>query len=422
MTSRERVQAALNHEAPDRVPVDLGATSVTGMHVAAVVKLREALGLDPPGTPVKVIDPYQMLGEIGLDLVEALGVDTVPLMRTKSKFGYPLDDWKPWTLFDGTPVLVPGGFNTEPEPSGDIVQYPGGDASVSPSGRMPKRGLYFDAIIRQEPIINERLDPRDNCEEFVVMSDEELAQLVQRAERLHAQTDKAIVVGIGGTGFGDIAHVPGVALKRPRGIRDMQEWYTSLITRPDYVSAVFERQCEIGLENIRRVYRAVGERAQVLFVTGTDFGAQSGPFIAPDVYRRLFKPFHKRINDWVHANTSWKTLIHTCGAVVPFMEDFIEAGFDILNPVQCSAAGMTPETLKKRFGIRIAFWGGGVDTQRTLPFATPADVRAEVRNRLRIFGRGGGYVFNAIHNIQAATPIENVRALFDAAREYGAYP
>jgi len=175
------------------------------------------------------------------------------------------------------------------------------------------------------------------------------------------------------------------------------------------------------LRNLELIRQAVGDRVDVIFVTGTDFGTQNGPFLSPELYRELFKPFHKRVNDWVHTHTRWKTFIHSCGGVEPLIEDFIEAGFDILNPVQCSAAGMDPELLKQKYGDRLVFWGGGVDTQRTLPFGTPDEVRREVRERLEIFGRGGGYVFNPIHNVQANTPIENLLAMFETVCEYGVY-
>jgi uroporphyrinogen-III decarboxylase len=158
------------------------------------------------------------------------------------------------------------------------------------------------------------------------------------------------------------------------------------------------------------------------YLTGTDFGAQNGPFVSPRTYRDLFLPFHKQINDWVHRHTTWKTFIHSCGSVRALIEDFIVAGFDILNPVQCSAAGMDPFELKREFGDRITFWGGGVDTQRTLPFGSPQEVRQEVRERIRTFAPGGGFVFNAVHNIQALVPVENVLALYQTARQHGSYP
>lgn len=421
ISSRERVNLALIHREADRIPLDLGGSVVTGMHVSTVYRLRQALNLDALGTPVKVIEPYQMLGEIESDLVESLGVDVVPLTSTATLFGFKNDGWKPWTTFDGTPVLVPEGFNTEPEPNGDILIYPEGDKTVLPSGRMPKDGWYVDAIIRQEPIDDDNLNVEDNLEEFGPISDEELEHFRCEAERLYTETDKAILANFGGTGFGDIALVPAPWLKRPKGIRDVEQWYVSTVMRRDYIYEVFEHQCEIALANLERIYQAVGDRVMVVFVTGTDFGMQRGPFISPKTYRELYQPFHKRVNDWVHRHTSWKTFTHTCGSVMALIEDFIEAGFDILNPVQCSAANMDPAELKKRFGDRVTFWGGGVDTQRTLPFGTPDEVRREVRERIRIFSPGGGFVFNTIHNVQPQTPIENGLAMYETLQEYGVY-
>lgn len=421
MNSRERLNLALSHETPDRVPLDLGASPVTGMHVSSVYTLRQALALDPPGTPVRVIEPYQMLGEIKTDLMDALGVDVIGLTGPRTMFGYPLEGWKPWTFFDGTPVLVPEGFNTEPEPNGDLLMYPEGDTSVPPSGRMPSGGFYFDAIVRQPPLDEDGLDPRDNLEEFGPVSEADLEYYSQEVERLFTQTDKAILGNFGGTSFGDIALVPACQLKNPRGIRDLEEWYMSTIIRRDYVWAVFEKQCEIGLENLQRIHARIGEKIAVLFVTGTDFGAQNGPFISPRVYRDLYQPFHREINAWVHANTDWKTFIHSCGSVADLIPDFLEAGFDILNPVQTSAAGMNPQVLADRFGDRVTLWGGGVDTQQTLPFGSPEEIRAEVRERLRIFGLGGGYVFNPIHNVQAGVPRENLLALYQAVEDFRTY-
>jgi len=418
MTHRERLALTLNHHQPDRVPVDFGSTAVTGISAQVVYQLRQALGLDEPDTPVKVTEPYQMLGEVGDDLREALGLDTVGLGREKNLFGFALTDWKSWKLFDGTPVLVPGAFNTEPEPDGDLLMYPEGDRSAPPSGRMPRDGYYFDSIIRQEPIIEDRLDPADNLEEFQPISDEELERLAQKADRLYTQTPYALVANFGGTGFGDIAHIPAPGLRHPKGIRDVAEWYMSLAIRQDYVGAVFERQCAIALANLGRIAEVVGDRVHVIMVTGTDFGTQRGPFAPPATYHKLFQPFHTEVNRWIHEHTSWKTFIHTCGSVEALLEDFIAAGFDILNPVQCSAADMDPRHLKAKYGDRLTFWGAAIDTQKTLPFGTPEEVRAEVRERLDILAPGGGFVFNAIHNIQPKTPIENVLAMFDALREF----
>ena len=417
MNSRQRVEKALNHESPDRVPLDLGATPVSGMHASSVYLLRQALGLDAPGTPIKVIEPYQILGEIDTRLMDALGVDVVGLWGTQTAFGFENKNWKPWALSDGTPLLVPEAFNTEPEPDGQTLMYPGGDHSVAPSGRMPKGGFFFDAIVRQPPIDDDNLNVEDNLEEFGPISDEELEHFAKGVQTLHDETDRAIVANFGGTAFGDIALVPAPFLKNPRGIRDVEEWYVSTVTRFDYVHEVFRRQCDLAIANLAKIHDAVGDRVTAAFITGTDFGTQNGPFISCASYKKLYGPFHRRVNDWIHEHTSWKTFIHSCGSVIALLPDMIEAGFDIVNPVQCSAAGMDPETLKARFGEQITFWGGGVDTQKTLPFGTPDEIRAEVAQRIKIFGTGGGFVFNPVHNVQAQTPRENLVALYEAFRE-----
>jgi len=418
MNSRQRVQAALEHRQPDRVPLDLGATPVTGMHVSSVYLLRQALGLDPPGTPVKVDEPYQMLGEIGPDLADALGVDVVGMGGRRNMFGFENTGWKPWQLFDGTPVLVPGNFNTDPEPNGDILLYPQGDRSVPPSARMPHGGYYFDSIIRQEPIDDEKLNVEDNLEEFTPVTDDSLQQYAATVDRLWGETDRAIVGNFGGTAFGDIALVPAPFLKHPKGIRDVAEWYMSTVMRFDYVYEVFRRQCDLALDNLAKIHEAVGDRLAVVYITGTDFGTQNGPFISPANYRKLYQPFHRRVNDWIHEHTTWKTFIHSCGSITALLPDILDAGFDVLNPVQCSAVNMDPRMLKDRFGARATFWGGGIDTQKTLPFGTPDEIRRQVRERMEIFGAGGGFVFNTIHNVQANVPVENLVALYEAVRQY----
>ena len=422
MNSRERVRLALDHQEPDRIPLDLGASPVTGMHVSTVYALRQALRLDKPGAPVKIIEPYQNLGEIKPDLIQALGIDVVGVSPPGTLFGFKNEGYKPWTGFDGIPVLVPKGYNTEPEPNGDILMYPEGDKSAPPSGRMPEGGWYFDTIVRQPPLDAAALDVQDNLEEFGFISDKDLEYFRQEIGRLYDDTDKAILANFGGTAFGDISLVPTPWLKRPRGIRDMEEWYISTVTRQDYVRSIYEQQCEVALENLARLYEAVGDRVTAVYMSGTDFGTQRGLFMSPKTYRALYKPFQKRLNDWVHEHTSWKTFMHSCGSVMALIPDFIEAGFDILNPVQWTADDMDPATLKARFGDRVTFWGGGVDTQNTLPFGTPDQVRDQVRECIKTFGPGGGFVFNTIHNVQPQVPVENVLAMYETLRECRDYP
>jgi len=415
MTSRERVQTALAHRAPDRIPVDFGSTAVTGIHVSCVAGLRARYGL--PQHPVKVVEPYQMLGEVEDDLKAALGIDTDALPGRNTLFGFPNEDWREFRLPWGQVALVPGGFRTSTDANGDLLLYPQGDLSAPPSGRLPVGGFFFDTIVRQPPLDEDRLDPADNLEEFQPLADEDLDHLRRARERLDGST-RAVVGTFGGTALGDIALVPAPFLKRPKGIRDIAEWYIATATRPDYVHAVFARQTDIALENLERIRRTVGDRVDVVFTCGTDFGTQTSSFCSVETFQSLYAPYYRKVNDWIHAHTNWKIFKHSCGAVEPFLGPLIEAGFDIVNPVQCSAAGMDPARLKAKYGDRLTFWGGGVDTQKTLPFGTPAEVREQVLRRCEIFSRGGGFVFNAVHNIQARTPVENVAAMFEAVREF----
>ena len=411
----ERVRTTLAHNQPDQIPVDLGATFVSGIHVSCVAALRRHFGLE--SGPVKTIDPGQMLGEIGDDLKRALGIDTEGVFRSTTRFGFPASDWKPWRMYDGLEVLVPGRFNVTVDGNGDTLLHPQGDLSAPPSARMPNGGYFFDSIIRQNPIDEDRLDPADNLEEFAALSDDELDYL-ETAVKQASATGRAVLASLGGTSFGDIALVPGAGLRHPKGIRDITEWYVSTRSRRDYIHKVFAGQCEIALANLARVSKRVGGLIDAVNICGTDFGTQNSSFCSVATFREMWLPYYKQVNDWVHANTNWKTFKHSCGAVDKFIPQFIEAGFDILNPVQCSAAGMDPEHLKSAYGASLVFWGGGIDTQQTLPFGTPEQVREQVLRRCEVFSRGGGFVFNAVHNIQAQTPVENIVAMFAAVREF----
>ncbi len=416
VNSRTRLQAALDYRQPEGVPMDFGGTAVTGIHVSAVARLRERV-LGEKGYAVRVIEPYQMLGEIDDALREALGIDVVGVPGRRSMFGTEAKNWKPFRLFDGTECLVPGDFNVTPAPDGGWLIYPEGDTSVGPSGHMPQGGYFFDAIIRQDPIEEDKLDPANNLEEFGVLGEADLAYYRQKKAWLCEREGKGCILSVPGTAFGDIALVPAAWLKHPKGIRDVAEWYISTKTRRDYVYAVFERQCAVGLQNIRTLIDIFGDLVQAAFVTGTDFGTQRGPFISVAAYRDLFKPFHKQVTALIHERSKWKVFIHSCGSVYQLIPDFIDAGFDILNPVQCSAADMDAARLKREFGSKASFWGGGVDTQKTLPFGTPEQVYREVRERISIFNQGGGFVFNSVHNIQGNTPVENIEAMFKAVQD-----
>ena len=412
--SRQRVLAALAHREPDRVPIDLGSTGVTGIHVSCVAALRDHYGLEQ--RPVKVHEPYQMLGLVEEDLQQALGVDVQGAFGRKTMFGFPIGDWKPWR-FNGLDVLVPGRFEVDEDANGDTVIYPEGDRTAPPSGRMPKGFHFFDTIVRQEPLDDETLRLEDNLVEFEPLSEGDLDEMAADVAAARA-TGRAVIASVGGTALGDIALVPAPFLKHPKGIRDITEWYMSLNSRRDFVHRLYARQTEIALGNLERVHGRIGDAVDVVFLCGTDFGTQTSSFCSVATFRELWLPYYARLCGWIHAHTSWKVFKHSCGSVERFFESFVDAGFDIANPVQCSARGMEPEHLKAKYGDRLVFWGGGVDTQQTLPFGTPAEVREQVLRRCEIFAPGGGFVFNAIHNIQAGTPVANIAAMFDAVREF----
>ena len=412
MTSRERFQRAINKQQADRVCVDFGATSATGIMAGVLHQLRCAV-LKEKNYRVKVCEPMQMLGEIDDTLRQALGIDVVGVFPPRNILGFENKDWKPFTLFDGTEVLVPRNFNVKSDGKGGWFIFPQGDMTVPPSGLMPKGGYYFDAICRQEPIDENNLNPADNLEEFTLLSADDIKAMAEQAH-IAVQKNLGTILALPGASFGDIALVPAPWMKRTKGIRDIEEWYISTVARKNYVFKVFEGQCEIALKNLQLLIDALGDKIQAVFTTAADFGTQTGLLISPKTYEELYKPFHKMINDCIHKKTKWKIFIHSCGAVKELIPDFIDVGFDIFNPVQSSAAGIDPAELKKKFGRDLVFWGGGIDTQNVLPFGTPDEVYKQAVERIRILNNPPGFVFSATGNIQTGTPIENILAVFKA--------
>jgi hypothetical protein len=410
MTSKERLNTTLAHKAPDRIAIDFGATPVTGIHVLIIQKLREYYGLKK--IPVKVTEPYQMLGEIDSELMDILGVDVIGLSPRTNIIGFESNNWKEFRMWWGQEVLVPGNFNTKTLPGGDLLLYPEGDMTVQPSARMPSTGYFFDTLIRQEPLDESRLNVEDNLEEFAPLSAVDVDYWTKQVE-LAKKSKRGIVANFGGTALGDIALVPAPFMKHPRGIRDIQEWYMSTLVRPDFIKEVFDKQTDIALGNLKKLFIIAGNVVDVIYLCGNDFGTQHSTFCDLESFREFYVPYYRKMTGWIHANTQWKVFKHSCGAVEPLLPGFIEAGFDILNPVQISAAGMNPEGLKEKYGRQLVFWGGGVDTQKVLAFGTPDDVKKQVRALCSVFSREGGFVFNTVHNIQANVPVENVAAMIE---------
>lgn len=421
MTSRERVIAAINHRQPDYVAMDLGGCGQTGISASSLYHLRKAYGLDTH--PIKICEPFQLLGEVELDLLRKIGADVVPLWNRGNMMGLSNRMEKRWDMGDGTPVLMPDNFEYDVTDSGNTMVYPCGDRSAPYSVQMTANGVFFDNIYRSPPVDEDALTPvEDYKENYPLKTEEDCMYWEAESRRLHEETEFAIMGVMGGMGLGDVAEIPGPFIRNPKGIRDIEGWLTAHILYPDYVRAVFEYQTGVALKNLEMYRQAVGDRIQVIWLSGTDFGTQCGLMQSKEVFLNLYKPYYKKVNDWVHQNTTWKTFYHTCGAVEPLISEFIDMGMDIINPVQCSASGMNPQALKDTYGGKIVFWGGGVDTQKTLPWGTPEEVRRQVLERLRIFAPGGGFVFAAIHNILANVPPENIIAMYDAINEYRQSP
>lgn len=401
MNSRERVLCALAHKEPDRVPIDLGGTRQSGIAAAAYHRLKERLGLR---TPTRVYDVYQMLAEVERPVLERLGADVIGLQRRCVAFGIPNENWKPWKLFDGTPVEVPGQFNPVTEPDGSLVLY---DLRGQPIAKMPKDGFYFDRLEKFPGAAH--VDPETL--ELPLLSQEESDYLGAQAEALYRNTDFAIIAAMG----------PPYELFFGLGTGDFAAWMITLVTEPDYVRALYERIVEAWLENLRRFAAAVGDHVQIIQFND-DLGTQDGPFLSPKLFKELIFPYYKRGLDWIHSHTQYKVFMHNDGAIYDFIPILIEMGVDILNPVQTTAKGMDPVKLKAEFGDRLTFWGAACDCQKTLPFGTPEDVAREVEENIGILAPGGGYVFASVHNIQANCPPENIIAMFDTALAVGHYP
>ena len=396
MTSRERVLRAINHQEPDRVPIDLGATRQSGIAASTYHRLKESLGIR---TPTRVVDLIQFLADVEGPILERLGVDAIGVFRpeTNPGLGIRKENWKPWRLFDGTPVEVPGGFNPRLAPDGSYAML----RDDVPIARMPKDGFYFERIEKQPGAAHLDVDKWQPQE----WTNEELEFVHAQTEWLYENTEYALVCCVN----------PPQELFTGMGTGDFEAWWATLASEPEYVGALFEKTTRVWMKTLARFARAVGDKVQILQITD-DFGTQESLLLSIKMFRELIMPYYKRGFDWVHQNTKMKVMLHSDGALFPLIPSLIEMGVDILNPVQVSAKGMEPRGLKQEYGRKIAFWGGAVDCQQTLPFGRPGDVAREVEANVKTLALGGGHVCAAVHNIQAGVPPENIIALFDTAR------
>ena len=314
MTSRERVKASFAHKQPDKMAVDFGGFCCSQMNALVVEELRDYYGL--PKEPVKIIDMSTMTGMVDPDLKDVMGSDVQMLDPRYDTFGHTNDNWKEWK-YHGKTVLIPGNCTVDDDGNGGYYVYPMGDTSVKPSGHMPADGFYFDNIMRSPEFDEDEADPADNLEDCQVISDEDLAYYRKVADK-YKESGRALTLSPGYYALGDAANIPGPNIRNPKGIRSLEEWYMAPLLYPDYVHAIFEEQSNRAIKTFEKCYEVLGNDIDVMYICGTDFGTQRGPFVNPDVFKEFYLPYYKKMNGWIHQHTEWKTLKHCCGGIFPF--------------------------------------------------------------------------------------------------------
>lgn len=407
MNSRERMLKAVNFETTDRIPIDLGGMRASGINAVVYDSLKKRMGIN---TPTKIRDTMQILAEIEIEVLNRLHVDVVPLeVITAAWARQDAVEGVEKELFCGLTVFFQPKTNITVEKDGVwLLRDPSGKASA----KMPYNGYYFDYL--RPTMASKKIDP-DAFKPNDTVSDEELDQLAFHAQYLYENTDKALL------GWGSCISLIGLSALLADHITQgsLDEWMYMLMVEKETAHEMMGRYVDAAIKCFTLYNEAVGDYCFAWGVGTDDAGTQRGEFLSPDLFTEMIQPHYKRLCDWVHSNTKWKTFLHSCGSIYHFIPGWIDAGIDILNPVQISAANMEPERLMKDFGGKIVFWGGGCDTQHVLPKGTPEEIREHVARNIEVFSSGnGGYVFNQVHNIQQNVPVENVEIMFEAAYEY----
>jgi uroporphyrinogen decarboxylase len=412
MTSRERVIAAINHSTPDRVPVDLGATPSSGISAIAYSNLLKHIGRTD--LPVLIYDVVQQLAQPDDSIIEMFGVDVIDIGRA---FNASPSDWKPMTLANGDKAFYPVWFNPEKQTDGSWLTFD--DDGKRVLSKMPVGATFFDQAYfpyadgypsdytSLDAEMHRIMWARDAHSPWDHSAEEDFwKKLREKALMLRKTTDKALLIVCGCNLF-----EWGTFLRR------MDNFLMDLMCDQYNVEKLLDELLKRHLATLEKVCRAVGDVADIIRF-GDDLGMMSGPFMSPDIYRTLFKPRHKILCDYVKSNSKMHTFIHSCGAISLLMPDLIDAGIEIFNPVQTNAKGMSAAFLKKEFGAGCTFWGGGIETAGTLNGTSTEKIREQVLERMEIFSKGGGFVFNTVHNILPDVPPENVIAMYDAVKEF----
>jgi uroporphyrinogen decarboxylase len=411
MNSRQRILAAIGHREPDGIPVDLGATPSSGISAIAYDNLLRYLPLKDKRN--WVYDVVQQVAQPSVEVLDYFRIDAIDLGRT---FNTQDCDWYDYTLPNGSTAQQPIWFRPQKQPDGSYLAYKSEEAIAL----MPATAISYDQIVY--PFLDgypahygSNLDeamgrihwaalvhsPWDHASEPNFWE-----QLRQHALQLRANSERAIVLSAGCNLF-----------EWGTFVRRLDHFLVDLLRAPAEVERFLDALMERHLSSLEKICQAVGDTVDIIRL-GDDLGMNNGPLMAPATYRSLFKPRHTLLCSYIKAHSSMHTFLHSCGSIYKLIPDLIEAGFEILNPVQTNARDMQPERLKKEFGADVTFWGAGADTRSVLNFGTPAQVKDHVRANIEILSPGGGYVFNTIHNILPDVPPENIIAMFEAVDEY----
>lgn len=412
MNSRERVITALNHNEPDRIPIDCGGMRSAGISAVAYSNLKKYLGINDGS--VKIYDVLQQLAYPESFMFEKFKLDVIDLGQAFNKND---DDWFDWKLKEGTSAKMPKFFKHKFKPNGDVETFWKSGIAL---GKMPKSSYYFDQIYWPLGDLEEIPDPMpDDVGEMMWdiptppwdldLTKENLEYIGAKAKELYETTDYAIMTPVGCN-----------LLEIGMMWRGMENFLCDLVADPLGAERLFDRLTEMHIAKLEKILPYIGPYVQVLHLND-DYGSQNGPIISPKVYRELIKPRQRKICEFIKSKCDCKILLHCCGGIYELIPDLIEAGIEILNPVQTSCRNMDPLRLKREFGKDITFWGGGCDTRDILPNGTPDEIERHVRERIEIFAPDGGFVFNPIHNIMANIPPENIIRMYETAIKYGRY-
>ena len=410
MTSRERVLATIDHKEPDRVPIDLGGSVVTGISAIAYYNLKQHLGITEGHT--RVIDVLQQLANVEDFLIDKFQIDCLDVGRA---FNLDPEDWYDFDL-KGIPVQFPNWFQPRENANGsyDVLHRDGTVIATKTEGAFYFEQTYFPYFNGYPENLDNFLDavnhlPWYYCPSppFDNMNKKRFWSLLKnKAVELRKKTNKVLVLRVGGSLF-----EVGYALRR------LDRFLMDLIRNPTQIEGIVEKLLDLSLATLGSVCHYLGDTIDIVQI-GDDLGANTGPFMNPRLYREIFKPRLKEICTYIKKHSQMKIFFHSCGSIRPLIQDFIDAGIDILNPVQTNVKNMDPKELKDEFGEELTFWGGGADTRNVLNRKTPKEVEKHVLEMLEIFAPGGGYVWSAIHNILPDVPPENIVAAFDAIEKY----